>query len=191
MGKDTGVNRLVTGTIPGTTQPAINPKPLDVNSWAVLAFPELATRYSLGLEWGARRPPESGACYCQAGKLWGFGFSSVTAKDQLWPEGMAHVALARRALGQEAEANAIIEQLTEIQKIQAGTSAEERGALPSAYPTLVKTGYLTPLIVYERRFGGHAGATAWMILARTGYDPYLGKFVKADINTAAAGQTKP
>lgn len=165
-----GGDHLVTGTDNERAAPAMDPKPLDPQCWSVLAFPGDMTRYAPALEWAARPPPMPGTCYIwKEDGIWGYGFSTVS-KD-IWPEGTGQVVVARKALGQATQAQAVLRQLDEIQQRHAKRKPAEAGAIPAAYPRFVETGF--PQIFYQDY--AHVGATAWYVMAKTGWNPFTGK----------------
>jgi len=121
--------------------------PLDVQAWAVLAFKEEEGKpYWKALEYAER--------YQRVGK--GFDFDADC--DGIWYEGTAHMALAYHFTRQEAKWRELIVFLR---------SAQEEGGLPAADKEGLTTGFDW---FYFRRL--HVGATAWLVLAEHGVNPF-------------------
>lgn len=158
--------RLITGTKDATADPAMDPKPLDTQSWSVLALPDQAERLASGLDWVER------SCRLHLSNLWGYGFSSIS-KD-IWPEGTAQMSLAWRSRGRDDQADAIMGQLSQLQSSYRLNHPDSRGSLPAAATEKVLTGYKN--IVYWHV--PHLGATAWSVLAARRYNPFYAEKLK-------------
>ncbi len=129
--------------------------PLDVQSWAVLAF-----RRKIN---GGRR----GLDYAEAHHACDGGFDFNRDCDGVWFEGTAQMAVAYELLGRVADAQRLLKRIEKAQM--------EGGAIPAASHDGLTTGFKiavegNPDWVYFHR--GHLGATAWYIFARLGVNPY-------------------
>lgn len=156
--------RLITGTLKGTNNPAMTPKPLDPQTWSILASPVERGLFERALNWAID------TCLVEQNGIWGFQFSAGECKD-LWPEGTAQVALALRSLGRDAEADAIVNQL-ELIMTTSESVKETPGAMPAAFPTKVMTGFGWNYYNFP-----HLGATAWFLLAYNSWNPFSGQQV--------------
>lgn len=121
--------------------------PLDVQAWAVLAFKE-----------GEGKPYWKALEYAQRHQRAGKGFDFNADCDGIWYEGTAHMALAYNFTRQGAKWRDLIDFLR---------SAQEEGGLPAADRDGLTTGFDW---FYFRRL--HVGATAWLVLAEHGVNPF-------------------
>lgn len=153
---------LITGTkVTGKkVEPNFFPKPLDPQTWSVLAYAEQCKDFEPALNWALKN------CRIKEKKAWGYGFSTVS-KD-IWPEGTGQVAISLLALGRKKEATSVIKQLDKIQILKSA-GAGSHGSLPAAYPVIVKTGF-----GWDYYNVPHIGATAWFLLAKYESNPFYG-----------------
>jgi len=154
--------RLITGTIEGTADPALEPKPLDTQTWSVLALPDKNIHFSSGINWAMKN------CRVIRNGLSGFGFSTVS-KD-IWPEGTAQMALAYYSLGRRDQYWVIATELSRLQHAFAAEQTDSRGAVPAAAFDKVETGYRDILYWHLP----HIGATSWTILMQMRFNPFCG-----------------
>lgn len=131
--------------------------PLDVQAWAVMAFPE--DDYSAALQWAEEH------LRTQHNGYTGFAFSTADTSG-VWFEGTAHMALAYRMTGDAAKADAYLFTLERAQ-----TQHGEGGGLGivAASKDGLQTGFE---VTYDCRV--HLGCSAWAALAGLGYNPYWG-----------------
>lgn len=122
--------------------------PLDIQAWANLAFP------------GAEGQPYRVALnYCESNHRVGCGYDFNTDRDGIWYEGTAHMALAYQATGQRDEWQNLLSCLHQAQ--------DPGGGLPAANIDGLTTGF--DWLYYNRL---HVGATAWLVLAEKGFNPF-------------------
>lgn len=134
--------------------------PADVNTWAVMA---LDKKYKRGIEWVKNN------CYVEVDGFKGFDFNND--KDGIWFEGTAHTVIAYRIMGEETKADTYLIELRRAQK--EAQNANAKGLVAASHDG-VTTGFDW---VYNARL--HIGATAWLIFAELGYNPYWNIKTKA------------
>lgn len=144
--------------------------PLDIQAWALLALKDQGLPYLRSLDYAEREITRDD----------GYDFSKKPATnlncsvDGVWFEGTAHMATAYRLMdqymgGSNATRQARADELLKVlERNQSGD-----GGMPACSVTLW-TGF--------HRLGGddlwwyysrkHIGATAWLVFAETGYNPY-------------------
>lgn len=159
---DDSLGTFLTGTLADGITVNRQSFPLDVDTWALLAF-GADSRYTTAITWledscMAKGCPEDS----------GFtGFDFNTDRDGVWMEGTAQMALVYRLAGQMGKYQRVMDVLMEAQR---WTPTEWTGGLLAACHDSVSTGFDW---LYPRRV--HIGATAWLVFALQGYNPYWGR----------------
>jgi len=120
--------------------------PLDVQAWAVLAFPDVI-EYRRGLQYVEQHHALPG------------GFDYNTDLDGIWLEGTAHMSCAYRVVGQAQKAD--------VARKHVEAAQYKNGAIPAASKDGLTTGF--DWLYYHR---AHVGATAWYLLAAMKVNPY-------------------
>jgi hypothetical protein len=128
--------------------------PLDCNTWAILA---LGDSFKDGK-----------AVLAEVEKQFGIdgGYDFNTDKDGVWFEGTAQVALAYKAIGEEAKYNEILSFLDK--------NTSENGSITAADRDYVTTGFtVSGMGDMPWKYGKreHLGATAWLAFAELGVNP--------------------
>lgn len=137
--------------------------PLDSQAWAILALREDGKKYLKGLDYVETR--------CRSGE--GYDFSVITdpqrAKgepDGIWYEGTAQMAAVHGLYGDANKAQEILKFLKASQDHQThGLYASSKDGLTTGFDLLSGGPWY-----YFRRL--HVGATAWLVLAQSGVNPY-------------------
>jgi hypothetical protein len=150
---DAREGRFWTGT--GDDGVAINRSvvPLDVQAWGVLALGGEGKRYTQALTCAEK--------HHRAGE----GFDFNEDRDGICYEGTAQLALAFRLTGQEAKRRALLNLLRSAREASGGLPAASRDRLTTGF--FLATG--EPWYYYKRL---HVGATAWLVLAELGVNPF-------------------
>lgn len=121
--------------------------PLDVQAWAVLALGDEGARYAGALAFAEQHHRVGG------------GFDFNPDRDGVWYEGAAQMAVAYRHSGQPEKWRALVQFLRSAQHASGGLPASDRDGLTTGFG-----------FSYFRRL--HAGATAWLVLAEQGVNPF-------------------
>jgi hypothetical protein len=129
--------------------------PVDIQAWGVLGLHS----YSRSLAWASNN------CYVEADGFKGFDYNND--RDGIWFEGTAQMAGAFRIVGTNALSDLY---LSELRNAQASAANGNGKGIVAASHDGVSTGFDTS---YDSRL--HIGATAWYILAETGYNPLQGQ----------------
>lgn len=127
--------------------------PLDCQAWSVLAVPRARTTLMKALE------------YAESNLRVGWGYDYNEDCDGVWFEGTAQMAAAFHCSGQPAKARRLIEQLTRSCASSGGLAAADRDELTTGF-------YLDsgdPWLYFNRI---HVAATAWLVLADEGMNPF-------------------
>jgi len=136
--------------------------PLDVQAWCVLAVPGLLVAH-----------PQTLACAelnHRLTHLGFYGFDFNEDRDGIWVEGTAQMTVAYSLAGQGCEVQRL---RGELRRIQMTAGFGDGRGLPAATRDRLTTGFdlITGLpFNYFNRL--HISATAWNILAQTGFNPY-------------------
>ncbi|MDR0559037.1 MAG: hypothetical protein LBG92_02635 [Prevotellaceae bacterium] len=155
-----------TGTKADGITPSTDNKPLDANTWAILA---LHGDREIGDRWN----PENVYAFIQQTFRVGEGYDYNQDLDAEWREGECHLALAALQLGKQSEYERIIRHLNSV--------AEPDGSICSASKDGLTTGFESMIAVeggglaaipwtYDRRVS--LASTAWLALAQIGLNPY-------------------
>ena len=127
--------------------------PLDIQAWAVLALGEEGKPYWKALE------------YVESHHRVRDGFDFNQDRDGIWYEGTAHMAVAYHATGQREKWQALVSALEAAQFTSGGLPAADRDGLTTGFN--LPDGQ--PWLYYHR---AHVGATAWLVLAERGINPF-------------------
>ena len=126
--------------------------PLDVQAWAPLVLGE-GRQFWRSLDYSEKKHRV------------GAGFDFNQDRDRIWYEGTAHMATAYHQIGQIEKSKALIATLLEAQ--------DASGGIPAVNQDKLTTGFSLPTgepWFYFRRL--HIGATAWMVFAEKGVNPF-------------------
>ncbi len=166
-----GEGRFAIGTRDdGRTLNAI-PSALDASLWPLIAIPDAAGKWQRALDWARSRHGVKG----------GYGFNANP--DGIWTEGTGQAALVLRASGREGDATA----LWPILVAQRAPS----GLLFATPDPRIRTGLQigpdskTDDFYYFHL--PHLGATAWAVLAATGWNPFQPGGTTTSALTSATG----
>lgn len=166
-----GEGRFAIGTRDdGRTLNAI-PSALDASLWPLIAIPDAAGKWQRALDWARNRHGVKG----------GYGFNANP--DGIWTEGTGQAALVLRASGREGDATA----LWPILVAQRAPS----GLLFATPDPRIRTGLQigpdskTDDFYYFHL--PHLGATAWAVLAATGWNPFQPGGTTTSALTSATG----
>ncbi len=166
-----GEGRFAIGTRDdGRTLNAI-PSALDASLWPLIAIPESAGNWQRALDWARNRHGVKG----------GYGFNANP--DGIWTEGTGQAALVLRASGRDADTTA----LWPILVAQRAPS----GLLFATPDPRIRTGLQigpdskTDDFYYFHL--PHLGATAWAVLAATGWNPFQPGGTTSSALTSATG----
>jgi hypothetical protein len=151
---DPALNLFYTGTTTDGITPNKDVLPLDCNTWAILA---------LGSDFA-----DGKAVLAEVEKQFALdgGYDFNTDKDGVWFEGTAQVALAYKAIGDDAKYNEILSFLID--------NAAASGSITAADRDYVTTGFtVSGLGDMPWNYGKreHLGATAWLAFAELGVNP--------------------
>jgi hypothetical protein len=131
---------------------------LDAQIWPLLALPSLAS-HQTDLQHK-----------CWPGLRQGHGYAYSAALQGSWTEGTAQIALLLRLSGDAAGANALLAFLDAQRAPQGGYYATDGGDLPTGF--MLPTDPSKPRLYFHLP---HLGATAWVALAQTGFNPFTGE----------------
>jgi hypothetical protein len=127
--------------------------PLDVQAWAPLALREDGKPYWRALS------------YSEKQHRVGDGFDFNQDRDRIWYEGTAQMAVAYQHTGQLDKSNTLLSVLVAAQDASGGIPAVNRDGLTTGFALLNGEPWL-----YFHRL--HVGATAWLVLAQKGVNPF-------------------
>lgn len=169
---------LWTGTNPDGVTTNYYPVPEDPQTWSYLAT--LDERYATSLDWTIDNLHATDAGYE------GPSFSNADV-SKVWFEGSGHLALALRADGDAddlAYANTILASVEKAQR--EAVNGDGRGIVAASSDEL-DTGFGD---LYYASL--HTGATAWYLMALTGYNPFrladtAPADARADLSTTVSG----
>jgi hypothetical protein len=132
---------------------------LDVQLWPWMAVPEApaAWRSALG--------------FAQVHLAVDDGFDFNGDRDGVWIEGTAQAALAYRISGNTTQGDRLLAGL-KADQTQSGLLNASRAARLTTGLSIDPTGTVPDFFYYRRP---HLGATAWAVLAETGWNPFTGE----------------
>ena len=127
--------------------------PVDVQAWAILALRDEGKPYWKALD------------YADAHHKVGSGYDFNEDRDGIWHEGTAQMAAAYLCTGREEEWKTLISTLEAARFVSGGLPAASKDGLTTGFYLWDKV----PWLYFQR---AHVGATAWLILAKQGLNPF-------------------
>jgi hypothetical protein len=154
---DPDIHLFYTGTTTDGITPNKDVLPLDCNTWAILA---------LGEDFA-----DGKAVLAEVEKQFSVdgGYDFNTDKDGVWFEGTAQVALAYKAIGDDAKYSEILSFLESKKSANGSITAADRDYVTTGFTV---SGMGDMPWNYARR--EHLGATAWLAFAELGVNPFEG-----------------
>jgi hypothetical protein len=128
---------------------------LDAQTWPLLAIPGAATRYKVAMAQSKLRD--------------GDGFAYSEAKEGLWTEGMAQVALLLELSGRNDEAAGLMKAIDAMRARDGSYYAANTKELPTGF--MLDTDPTQPRQYFHI---AHLAAAAWVAMARRRYNPFTG-----------------
>lgn len=128
---------------------------LDAQTWPLLAIPGAATRYRTAMAPGKLRD--------------GDGFAYSAAKEGLWTEGTAQVALLLELSGRKDEAAKFMKAVDAMRARDGSYYAASTKELPTGF--MLDTDPSQPRQYFHIR---HLAAVAWVAIAERRYNPFTG-----------------
>jgi hypothetical protein len=128
---------------------------LDAQVWPLLALAGAATQYGAAIPTVEQRLRV------------GNGFAYSQAKDGIWTEGTAQMALLYALIGRPADAKAATKATSEQQIPDGSFYATNTQSLPTGF--MLSTDPAKPRLYFRL---AHLGATAWVALAEMRYNPF-------------------
>lgn len=154
-----------TGTEVNGKTPSAHTFPLDVNTWALLAFGNHG-KYARSIEWIENNCLVRG---CSTGcDIAGFDYNNDG--DGVWLEGTAQMCLAYEVVGRHERAKAYLHELAKAQK--KCVHGNELGLVAACHDS-VSTGF-----GWEYHSRLHVGTTAWYIFALKHHNPYWSNVIQ-------------
>ncbi len=144
---DQDSGKFWTGTLDDGITPNKSVIPVDIQAWALLALREDAGKYLAALSFAESHLKTSN------------GFDFNEDRDGTWYEGTAQMASAYFAMGRCKQSDELIKFLSSVQDSSGGMLAADVDGLTTGFDWQ-----------YFKRL--HVGATAWMILAQEGVNPF-------------------
>ena len=142
----------------GTTEDGKTRNPylaLDAQTWPLLAIPGAATRYKAAMAQGKLRD--------------GDGFAYSEAKEGLWTEGTAQVALLLELSGREDEADKFMKAVDAMRAPDGSYYAANRRELPTGF--MLETDPTQPRQYFHI---AHLAAVSWAMIARQRFNLFTG-----------------
>ena len=142
----------------GTTEDGKTRNPylaLDAQTWPLLAIPGAATRYKTAMAQGKLRD--------------GDGFAYSQAKEGLWTEGTAQVALLLELSGRQDESDKFIKAVDAMRSPDGSYYAANARELP--------TGFMSETDPTQQRqyfHLAHLAAVSWAVMAQERFNPFTG-----------------
>jgi hypothetical protein len=128
---------------------------LDAQTWPLLAIPGAATRYKTAIAPSTLRD--------------GDGFAYSEAKEGLWTEGTAQVALLLELSGRTAEAANFMKAVASMQAPDGAYYAASTRELPTGF--MLETDPTQPRQYFHI---AHLAALSWAVIAEQRYNPFTG-----------------
>ncbi len=128
---------------------------LDAQTWPLLAIPGAATRYKAAMAQSKLRD--------------GDGFSYSEAKEGLWTEGTAQVALLLELSGREDEADKFMKAVDAMRAPDGSYYAASTRELHTGF--MLETDPTQPRQYFHI---AHLAAASWAVIAQRGYNPFTG-----------------
>ncbi|MFA7062222.1 MAG: hypothetical protein WC156_15565 [Pedobacter sp.] len=149
-----------TGTDGATINTTAHQLPLDVQAWAILSLKDDGIPYRNALTFA-----EQHMLVLNTDKTAALGFDFNDDLDGVWYEGTAQMTEAFRYVGRQASADTYLALLKAAQL--------STGAIPAANKESITTGFKlsdgSDWLYFKRP---HVGATAWLLLAEKGVNPF-------------------
>jgi hypothetical protein len=145
----------------GTGEDGITHNPylaLDAQLWPLLAMPGAASRYGAAITIAENKVSDGG------------GFAYSEAKDGLWTEGTAQVALFMELSGRETEAESFIGAVDTMQASDGSYYASSTQELPTGF--MLETDPTQPRQYFHI---AHLAAVSWAAIASRRYNPFARK----------------
>jgi hypothetical protein len=128
---------------------------LDAQIWPLLAIPGAAKRYAAAMKQDELRT--------------GAGFAYSEAREGLWTEGTAQVALLYKLSGREREAESLMMAVERMRTPDGSYFAASTSALPTGF--MLDTDPTQPRQYFHI---AHLAAVSWAALAQQEYNPFTG-----------------
>jgi hypothetical protein len=128
---------------------------LDAQTWPLLAIPQAATRYKIATAYDGLRDGE--------------GFAYSQAKEGLWTEGTAQVALLMRLSGRDEEADRLMKAVEAMRTPDGSYYAASIRELPTGF--MLETDPTQPRQYFHI---AHLAAVSWAAIAQRRYNPFTG-----------------
>jgi hypothetical protein len=128
---------------------------LDAQTWPLLAIPGAAARYEVTMAYGKLRD--------------GKGFAYSEAKEGLWTEGTAQVALLMRLSGRDEEADRLMKAVEAMRTPDGSYFAASTRELPTGF--MLETDPTQPRQYFHI---AHLAAVSWVAIAQRRYNPFTG-----------------
>jgi hypothetical protein len=128
---------------------------LDAQTWPLLAIPDAATRYRIATAPTKLRD--------------GDGFAYSEAKEGLWTEGTAQVALLLELSGHNAEAASFMNAVNAMRAPDGSYYAASTHELPTGF--MLETDPTQPRQYFHI---AHLAAASWAAIAQERYNPFTG-----------------
>jgi hypothetical protein len=149
------------GTLPDGVTRNTAQSGLDAQLWPLIAVPDFAGRADQVLDWVSRTQAVDG------------GYDFNADRDGIWLEGTAQAALVMRAFGRDGDALRLFATLDAHRVGDGLVYSSSVDGLTTGLSTRPGVGHDD--FVYYRL--PHIGATAWVALAATGWNPFTGRIV--------------
>jgi len=156
---ETEEGHFLIGTAPDGMTPSRQASGLDAQLWPLLAVEDAPADWARSVGWAERMHGVDG----------GFDFNGD--RDGVWVEGTAQAALTMRALGRGDDYRRLLAEVAK-ETAPAGLLFATRGARLTT-GLAVGPGAAEADFFYYRH--PHLGATAWGVLAATGWNPFTGR----------------
>ncbi len=130
---------------------------LDAQTWPLLAIPGAAKRYKAAMAHSRLRD--------------GDGFAYSEAKEGLWTEGTAQVALLLELSGRDAEADRFMKAVDAMRTPDGSYYAASSRGLPTGF--MLETDPTQPRRYFHI---AHLAAVSWVAIAQQRYNPFTGTY---------------
>ena len=155
-------DHFLIGTRPDGSLADDGPLALDAELWPWMAIPDAPAAWRKSLGFAETHLAVEG------------GFDFNDDRDGVWVEGTAQAALGYRINGDHAASERLLTSLS-ADRTPSGLLNATRVARLTTGLSLDPTGGVTDFFYYRRP---HLGATAWAVLAETGWNPFTGSRVR-------------
>jgi len=155
---DEEAGRFLLGTQPDGLTPRRSGSGLDTQLWPILAFSHFPQKWRRALTWAEEKHGVDG------------GFDFNDDRDGVWVEGTCQAALVYRALGDSKRTEELLNEAAKERAADGLLFATRGESLTTGLS--VGPGSTSEDFKYLRL--PHLGATAWAVLAATGWNPFMG-----------------